>query len=209
MPASTSWADVRRVESWAGEVRVNLIRLVALVAFYGYHLLNVYLYRDDAEAGGPFHASATALALSWGIMVLVLHFVLSRRVMPPWLAYASVTWDIVLVTILVAAAGGPRSPLVLLYFLVVATAPLRLSLRLVYLATLGCVVAYVLLLGWYVFLVVGREAYYTDTALRIPRTQQVIFVLVLAGVGLLAGQAIRQTRRLADRLRAVSPEGER
>ena len=29
-----------RIEAWAGEVRVNLIRLAALAMFYGYHVLN-------------------------------------------------------------------------------------------------------------------------------------------------------------------------
>src|SRR4051812_33964521 len=41
------WDDARRLEAWAGEVRVNLVRVAALVAFYGYHLLNVYALSDD------------------------------------------------------------------------------------------------------------------------------------------------------------------
>ena len=30
------WADARRLESWAGEARVNLIRAAALLVFYGH-----------------------------------------------------------------------------------------------------------------------------------------------------------------------------
>jgi hypothetical protein len=33
------WADARRLESWAGEARLNLIRAAALLVFYGYHLM--------------------------------------------------------------------------------------------------------------------------------------------------------------------------
>jgi hypothetical protein len=33
-------------ESWAGEVRINLIRLVALAIFYAHHLARVYLLKD-------------------------------------------------------------------------------------------------------------------------------------------------------------------
>src|SRR5579859_2946286 len=49
-----------RVESWAGEVRVNLIRSIALSAFYGYHLLNVYVLNPDVPAlRGDLHLMIT------------------------------------------------------------------------------------------------------------------------------------------------------
>jgi hypothetical protein len=37
------WADARRLEAQAGEVRLNVIRLVGLAVFYAHHLVNVYL----------------------------------------------------------------------------------------------------------------------------------------------------------------------
>jgi hypothetical protein len=50
------WADAQRLEGWAGETRVNLIRAAAVVAFYGHHLANVYLIHDDPAVRGLYCA---------------------------------------------------------------------------------------------------------------------------------------------------------
>src|SRR4051812_36477818 len=50
------------VESWAGEVRVNLIRLAGIIAFYANHLINVYRSPNDPSIAGDYHAKVTALA---------------------------------------------------------------------------------------------------------------------------------------------------
>jgi hypothetical protein len=87
---------------------------------------------------------------------------------------------------------------VVLYFLVIAAAPLRLSMGLVYMAALGAIVGYLFLLGHYAYWVVGYERYYAEPALRIPRTHQVIMVLALGAAGIVAGQVVRQMRRVAE-----------
>jgi hypothetical protein len=190
MPAPDPWADAQRIESWAGEVRVNLIRLVALVGFYGHHLVNVYLYRDDPSTAGRYHTAVTALVLAWASGVLVLHVCLTRRWVPPWLKYAATAWDLVLITALLVLGRDPRSMLSVLYFLVIGAAALRLSLLLVYAATLGALAAYLFFLGYVRFwLELPAEQ-------RLPRPQQVVFLLGLAVAGLLAGQGVRQARRL-------------
>jgi len=193
------WEDARRIEAWAGEVRVNLIRLVAILGFYGHHLVNVYLLRDDPTVAGRFHAAVTALVLAWSAMVLALYFCLSRRWLPPWLMYATAAWDIVLVTALLMLTGDPRTSLATLFFLVIATAPLRLSLPLVYAATLGAMLAATVMMGGYVFGVVGTTDYYDPSkGYQVPRTSEVIFLLALGAAGLLAGQVVRQARRVAE-----------
>src|SRR5262249_48048014 len=158
---------------------VNLIRLAALLVFYGHHLLNVYVFGEDPSVGGRFHVAVTALVLVWAGAVLALHLCLSRRWVPPALKYGVMGLDLCLLTLLLALAGGPQNPLVVLYFVVIASAPLRLSLRLVYVATLGSIAAYILLLGYYAFILIGSAKYYSGPELRIPRTQQIIFVLAL------------------------------
>jgi len=195
MASDDLWEDTRRIEAWAGEVRVNLIRLAAIIAFYGNHLVQVYLLRDDPAVDRSFHITVTALALAWAMAVLALHICLSRRYVPPALKYVAVSWDIIMVTALLIVTGTPRSPLAVLYFLVIASAPLRLHLRLVYLASLGSMAAYVLFLGYYKYFMVGVERYAKDPE-RLSRTNQAIFVLALGAAGLLAGQMVRQTRRL-------------
>src|SRR5690348_10629684 len=166
-------------EAWAGEARLNLVRLAALILFYGYHLINVVLSRQDPELAGVFHVSATALVMVWAVGVVVLWLYLSRRWVPPALKYIVTAWDTVLITTLVVLAGGPRSPLVILYFLLIAAAPLRLSLGLVVTATLLALADYAFLLGHYVFYRVGSERYYADPSLQIPRSQEVLFALGL------------------------------
>jgi hypothetical protein len=198
--ADTSWDDARRVEAWAGEVRVNLIRAIAVAVFYANHLVNVYFFTDDPNAGGPFHAAVTAVVLAWTTGILVLHVCLTRRYVPPSLKYVATAWDLVLLTTLIMLSpDGPRSPLIFLYFVVIAAAPLRLSLRLVYVATLGAMASALIMMGYYVFIRVGTVAYYdASNGLKIPRVSEILFLLALGASGLLAGQVVRQARRLVQ-----------
>jgi len=207
--ANSNWEDARRLEAWAGEVRVNLIRAVALVLFYGNHLLNLYFYRDDptlqGETSATLHANITAIVLAWAIGIVALHAFLTRRWMPPALMYVSTAWDLLLTTALVAlSADGPRSPLMLLYFVIVASAPLRLSLPLIYTATVGALAGALVVLGQYVFIRVPGElkVSYFDLPLgdphRVPRVGELIFLLSLGAVGLLGGQVVRQAQRLVQ-----------
>jgi len=185
-----------RSEGWAGEVRINLIRLAALVFFYAHHLSSVYLYKDDPEMTPGKHAAVTILVLLWALAAVSLHFVLSRRWLPPWLPYLSIGLDLLMIGLLVAWVGGPKSPLVLLLFVVIASAPPRMSLGAVYATTLGSLGVYLAVLIWYVFFQVGSAVYYADPERRIPRSSQIILVLALLTAGFLAGQTVRQARRL-------------
>jgi hypothetical protein len=193
------WADRARLEAWAGEASVNRIRMTAVVVFYAYHLLNVFvLSRDDPTVRGRYHLAVTAAVFAWGMLALLAHVCVTRRWVPPWLKYATTAADIILLTGMLTLTGdAPKSSLVVLFFLVVAAAPLRASLPLVYFATLGSIIGYLFLVGVYAYWLVGYERYYANTNLRIPRTQQVIFVLALAGAGMTAGQVVRKMRRIA------------
>lgn len=194
---SEPWDDVRRLEEWAGETRVNLVRLAGIVLFYGRHLLEYLLASPGAYVRGPYHLRVTWLAAAWAVSVLLVRQSLLRRSVPDWLKYATTAWDLFLITLLCMFAGGPRSPLVLLLFLVVAMAPLRLSLRLVYATTAGAMMSYLCLLAYYAWFKIGREKYYSTPELRIPRAEEAVYLLALLIAGLLAGQVVRQARRIA------------
>ena len=100
-------------------------------------------------------------------MVVVAHAWLRAGRLPPALPALTTLADAALVTALITVSGGPKAtPLVLLYLLVVAAAPPRLSLRLVWLATLAAVAGYLVALGHYVFVRVGTAVYYSDPAVR-------------------------------------------
>ena len=192
------WADAKRLESWAGETRVNFIRALALVAFYGHHLVNVYVLQDDPSLRGQFHGIVTGVVLVWAFVILVLHICLMRRFVPPTLKYFSTGADLFLLTaMLMLTREGPRSPLMFLYFLVIASAPLRLSLKLVYASTLGAMAAGICLVGYQYFFLIGPDNYYVSVD-RVPRPVQIIYLLALGGAGILAGQMVRQARRLVE-----------
>jgi hypothetical protein len=190
MSQDTPWTDAQRLEGYAGEVRVNLIRLAALVIFYGHHLVNAFLIQDDPAVRGTYHGWVTALALAWAVAVLVLHLCLARRWVPPALKYVATAWDLALITALLLLGRDPRSMLAALYFLVIAAAALRLSLALVWFATLGAGAAYAFFLGYVRFWLDLPEAQ------RLSRPQQIIFLLALGTAGVLAGQVVRQVRRV-------------
>jgi hypothetical protein len=82
MADDVGWAGARRIEEWAGETRVNLFRLAALLAFYAQHLYNVY-FGDDPSVAGAFHLGVTALVLAWSGEVVALYLCLARRWLPP------------------------------------------------------------------------------------------------------------------------------
>jgi len=99
-----------------------------------------------------------------------------------------------------ASPEGPRSSLMLLYFVVLAAAPLRLSLPLVWFTTLGALLCAVIVLGQYILIRVGWTSYFAPDmkTTRIPWVSEVLFGLALGTVGLLAGQMVRQARRLVQ-----------
>lgn len=192
MADDTRWEDVQRLEAWAGEVRVNFFRLAAVVAFYGHHLVQVFVTGGDDSLTGAYHMAVTILVLIWAATVVVLHVCLSRRFVPPALKYVATAWDLMLVTAVLAVGCDPKSMLTVLYFLVIGAAVLRLSLPLVYAATLGAMAAYLVYLGYLRFVL---ELPATE---RLSRPQQIIMVLALGGAGILAGQAVRQMRRIVS-----------
>jgi hypothetical protein len=187
--------EMERLESWAGEVRVNLIRLVAIVVFYGQHLLNVYWFNPQSM-DTSFHVRVTLLTMSWAIVVAAIYFVHRKGLSHPAIKYLVTGWDVTMIFALVSLAGQPRGAFLMLFLLPIAAAVLRLSLSLVYVATGAASLGYLASLAHYIWIVVGSDAYYSDATLRVPRSEQIIVLLVFLTAGLLAGQAIRQTRRL-------------
>jgi len=192
------------LEAWAGEVRVNLIRLLALVVFYSHHLIQYHFLKDDAWRTADYHNAITALVIAWGGMVAIIHLVtlpqqgqLEPTRYKSWMKYAITVMDLLFIYLLTGwHPEGDRGPMVLLLFLVIAAAPVRFSLKLVYVATLGAMLTYLLLIGTS-FVMMGSERYYAvDNVRRVPRPTQAIMLLSLGGAGLLAGQVVRQARRL-------------
>jgi hypothetical protein len=196
------WLIRSRIESLAGEARVNLVRLAAVFAFYLRHLIALSTSEASREAG-RYHTGATVIAAAWFAVVVAIHVCLSRRYLPAWLKFAACAFDLAMITALGMLRQDPRSPIILLFFPVIISAAVRLSLPLVYFTTVGAILGYLAVLANYAWRVIGYDRYYSDASVRIPRGDEALFVLALLVTGVFAGQIVRQARRLTRPLPAV------
>jgi hypothetical protein len=196
--ARDTWDLSRRIEAWAGEIRVNLIRIVAMLLFYGRHVVEL-LVTHNPDIAGLYHLRVTAVIIAWAGAAGVIHLLLVRRIYPPPMKFATAALDVLMITLLCAIAGGPKTELVILYFAAIASAPLRLSLPVVWMMTAGCILGYLVLLAYYAWFLIGFHNYYAYESNRIPRSQEVIMILALLVTGLFAGQVVRQVRRMIER----------
>jgi len=204
--ADRSWFIVGRWQAYEGEARANLLRIIGIGLFYVVELVNYYglnlgFIEMPRVVDLPFHQTVTALAVAWTALALGIQLCLVQRVFPAALKFVSTGCDVVFLTAILTVADGPRSPLVVGYFLLVVLATLRFNLALVRVTTVGSMAGYVFLLGY--------ARWFTEREIRVPRYHQAIFLLALALTGIVLGQVIRRVRGLAEDYAArVQPDQE-
>ena len=191
------WFIVGRWQQFEGEYRANVLRIIGIGAFYlielaNYHGLKLGAFELPPVAGvdEPFHQAVTALAVAWAMVALGTILCLRGGVFPASLKFATTATDVVLLTAILTVADGPRSPLVVGYFLIVVLSTIRFDLALVRFAAAASIGGYLFLLGY--------AKWFSDRDLNVPRYHQVISVLALVLCGVVLGQAVRRVRRLAD-----------
>lgn len=190
------WFIVGRWQEYEGEGRANLIRIIGVGAFYGIELVNYYTGVVDR----PFHQAVTALAFMWALVALGVLYCLGQRIFPASIKFLSTAADIGLLTAILTLADGPKSSLVVGYFLVIVLASLRFSLRLIWFAASGSMLGYLVLLGYAAWFAQRDD-------LRVLRYQQAIFLLALALTGVVLGQVIRRMKKMAqDYAARVAPQ---
>lgn len=198
--ARRQWFIVNRWQEYDGEWRANLLRVLAVGAFYGIQLAHFHWWAVDPQAEQPFHRAATALAVAWMALALAVLVALRRGFLPLPLKYITTAVDIVLLTALACLGSGPNSPLVLGYFLIIALAALRFSLPLVRCATIGVMVAYLVTVGW-------QDDVWFDGQHVVAPVAQIVMLVSLGLVGIISGQMVRRAADLAAeylrRVRAV------
>ena len=197
--AERQWYIVGRWQEYEGEARANLLRIIAIGAFYAVELLNYYGLRlgwlELPRVEGVdqrFHLAVTAVAAAWVLTSLGVLCCLRQRIFPAALKYVSTAVDIVSLTTILMLADGPRSPLVVGYFLVIALAGLRFSLPLVWCATGGSLAGYLWLLGY------AKWFAAPERELRVERYQQLIVLLAIGLSGIVLGQIVRRVRQVAE-----------
>jgi hypothetical protein len=191
-----AWRVASRISELRGEERANLLRIGGIALFYGVELLNRHglslgpiEVAPIPEVTEAFHLMMSMIALAGILTASGVLIGLRNRFFPWWTKYASTALDVVLTTFALSIADGPSSPLVVLYFPLVALAALRFSPGLVRATTAACV-------GSYLFVVVAADR--VRPALSVPRYQSILFVLALVLVGLVLDYAAREVRRMAS-----------
>jgi hypothetical protein len=201
---------VERWQAYAAESRANLLRIIAIGAFYLVHLWSYFSSQGKVpnfgffqlaaagEIGRQFHIEITLLTLAWAMLALGILLALQQRIFPLWLPYFSTVCDIVLLTSMLCISSGARSPLVVGYFLILVMAALRLSLPLVRFATVACAIGYLSVLGYARLAPIAAEL---RAAQQVPRYHQVVVLLAIGLAGVMLGQIVRTVWQLVDRYR--------
>ena len=197
------WFIVGRWQEYEGESRANTLRIVCVGVFYIVELINYYglrlgVFEMPEVTEKSYHQAVTALAVAWTALGLGVLYCLSNRFLPRVLKFASTGCDLLLLTLILIVASGPKSPMVVGYFLLIGLSTLRFNLPLVRFTTVGAMIGY---------LCVAAHARWFATDLRVPRFHQIIVLLALGLTGIVLGQVIRRVRHLAreyaDRLAAA------
>jgi hypothetical protein len=184
------WYIVGRWQEYEGESRANLLRIVAIGAFYVVQLINYhFVYAGDPQQL-PFHQKATGIAVAWTMVALAVMLCLRRRMFPAALKYCSTACDLLLLTSLAASANRALSPLVLAYFVIIAMSALRFSLGLVWFSSLGAMLGYYALVGL-------TDKTWFDKDHVVPPATQLITLLSLGLSGVVIGQVVRRVKAMA------------
>jgi hypothetical protein len=191
------WPIVQRWQEYRGEKRAAVLRLTAIAGFYGVELMNYHglalgplELAPSGQVTREFHVSVTALAVAWTMAGVGVLLCLRNRLFPRWLKYVSTCIDLALLTSVLVLADGPRSPLIVGYFLIVALSTTRFSLPLVRCATIGSMLCYLSLNGF--------SRWFTERDIGVPRYHQLIVLIALLMTGLVVGQVLRLARNLAE-----------
>jgi len=196
------WFIVGRWQEYEGEARANLLRIIAIGAFYGLELFNYHVAGQPDLDFTAYHKRVTALAVAWTMVSLGILLCLRRQIFPAGLKYVSTSCDLALLTALAAVdhgpnsslPDGPHSALVTVYFLIVALAGLRFSLGLVWFATLGAMLGYLALVG----LADAKTSRWFDAQHAVPPVVQLITLVALGLTGIVVGQVVRRVKGMAE-----------
>ena len=177
--------------AYEGELRAALARVVLVACCYAAQLLNYTVFAERTEVAVQFHRQATYVAAGWLFVSLAVLVALTRRWLPVWLKYLTQSIDVVLLTLLASLGSGPQSPLVTMYFVLIAFAALRCDLVLLWYGTLSA-------MAGYLFLVALNDPKWFDPDHTTPLIEQMVTYLALGATGVIAGQLVRMMLQVTE-----------
>jgi hypothetical protein len=202
LSSDRAWFIVGRWQEYQGEARANLLRVVALVVFYGVQLAQYLRLAEPDAANEAFQQHVTQVVAAWSLMAVAILILMQRRIFPAALKYVSTAGDVILLTLLASQGGGPSGPLVHVYFLIIALAAMRFSVGLIWLATIGSMFGYLALVGL-------ADPKWFDAEHTTPIADQLVTLASLGVCGLILGQAVRHVRKIAASFAELAPKGGR
>ncbi len=177
----------RKVWRWARQQPGLAATWTAVTAFYLWHVV-CYWILQLPEQTVQFSVASTALCVSWCLGAWVFQRRL-RRSSRPAVVFLWATWDVLLLTIFLFVTDSAKSPLALLYHVLVAFAVLRFR------ADLIVYVTGLALLGYFCHVA------YTVTylpQLQLNFREVFPFALSLAVIGLIQYLALRRVRAVYE-----------
>ncbi|MBM4059974.1 MAG: serine/threonine protein kinase [Planctomycetes bacterium] len=182
---------LHRSRRWIRRHTALAARLLAFVVFFGVTLVNF----GSGVVDGGFLTRIGVLLLVWSAGSLALDALLSRGRRADLLRHAWATVDLLLLTAILLVADGARSPLLLVYPLLLAGSGLWWQVGMVRFMTVGVLVSYGVLM--------------VDARWRFPgeslADHHLIFVAVMVVLGVVVGQQVRRTRSLGRLLARRAP----
>jgi hypothetical protein len=175
-----AWTIAQRWFEYEGEIRVAVMRVSLVTGLYGLQLLNHYVFSSRSAEELLFHRHASLLASVGLFLSLIVLVALIRRYFPLQLKFATCLADIALLTLTASMASGPASPLVGIYYLLIATAAMRCSITLIWVATAASLVGYMALVG------LADEQWFDADHATSPVTQLVVLATLITTGGMTA-----------------------
>jgi len=170
-PETLVW--LQRRQTWAGDRTANRIRLVVLAIFAINECINYFaLHVVDQR----FHHGSLLIVAMWFLCAGIFAWMLRRHYLPRSSPYIMVSVDLLWITWLLFLADGPKSPLVGIYFLIIALTGMRLNPRVSFYSGIAAVVGYLSVLEF-----VKTKA----PQFMIPRFQETIVMLSLLSMGII------------------------
>lgn len=182
-----TWYIAQRWQEFEAESRICLLRVLMVFLFYAAQLIH-YSQWGNGDVDRMFHRQATGIAAAWLFVSMGIAIALNRGFFPSWLKYAATLADLVLLSVLASLGHGPSSPLVLIYFVVIAITSLRFDLPILWCSVVGSITGYMLLVG-------KADTSWFDASHATPPIQQAITVLSMIGCGIALDQVLRSVRR--------------